>query len=189
MAKPAFLEPFEVIDGGGDSQPSEDWQNGHDAGYAEGLAASEAEQNVLSAALVQTFSDMRFGYHEAREHMMVALRPMFDSLIKAFVPAFAHEMLVPHIVAELAAKAMENADAPVTISVAPGQRADVADALSRFTDLPFELHGDAALSPAQAILHSTQGEVAIDLDSLIAQTKDILSALLDITEQQRSEHG
>jgi flagellar biosynthesis/type III secretory pathway protein FliH len=189
MAKPAFLEAFEVIDGGADAQPSEDWHDGYSAGYAEGLTASAADQSLLSAALVQAFADMRFGYHEAREHMIKALGPMFESLIHAFVPAFAQEMLTPHIAAQLAAKAIENADATVTISVAPEQQAAVAAALAKFTDLPFELHGDPALSAAQAILHSNSGEVAIDLDSLIAQTQDILSALLDFTDNKGIKHG
>lgn len=188
MSRPAILEAFEVIDGRSGDAPSEDWLDGHTTGYAEGLAASESDQSALSAALVQGFADMRFGYHEARDHMIGTLRPMFESLINAFVPDFAHELLSAHIVESLATKAKTNIDAPVTISIAPSQQTHVAAALERFTDLPFVLHGDPALSSGQAILHSAQGEVAIDLDSLIAQTQEILSALLDVSEQ-RADHG
>lgn len=188
MPRPAILEAFEVINGGVGNQPSADWLDGHNAGYSEGLAASEAEQEALSAALVQTFADMRFGYQEARNHMATSLRPLFESLITAFAPAFAKEMLAPHIAEQLASIAVASIDSPVTISVAPSQHDELLKSLALLTDLPFTLHGDPALRPNQAILNSTQGEIAVDLDSIIAQTQDILTALLDQTERE-ADHG
>lgn len=189
MGKPAFLESFELIEGGGDAPPSDDWNDGHSAGFAEGLAAAAEDQSALTSGLVQTFADMRFGYKEARNHMIAALGPMFQSLIGAFAPAFAKEMLVPHIAAQLSANAIANVGATVILSVHPGQKDGVAAALAEWTDLPFRLQADPSLAPDQAILTSTLGEVAIDLDGLIAQTQDILSALLDTSEQQGTNHG
>lgn len=188
MAKPAFLEAFEVVEGGASEAPSDDWIAGHAAGIAEAIASSQSDQSALSNDLVQALADMSFGYQEALSHMAQSLEPLFRQLIEKFVPGFAQEMLVPVICNALIEAARSEISAPIRLAVSSSQHDAVAKALGRITDLPFSLRADPTLTSGQAALHSGAGETLIDLDALMSQSQGILSALFD-TQTQRSDHG
>lgn len=188
MPKPAKLEAFELIQGGATDQPSQDWVAGHAAGLAEAAAEIQKDQADLSEQLVQTLSDMAFGYHEARAHMISALVPMFTQLIDALVPRLAHEMLVPHIAGHLADRASDAIGSPVTIALNPGEIDSVAASLAGLKDSPCKFHADPALSAGQAVIQTGADDHLLDLDDLVRQTQAILATLIDAS-QQGLNHG
>ena len=188
MAKPAFLEAFEVIEGGASSEPSDDWVAGHAAGLAEALANHQSDQQALSAELIQTLSDMSFGYHEAHGHLQRSLEPLFAALVSGFLPRFAAQMLIPMLTEELMAMATADLNSPIALCVSPGQVDAVGAAIAQLADFPIVLRPDPTLSAGQAILRGTSAETLLDFDELLTQSQGILSALVD-APSQRSEHG
>ena len=188
MARPAFLEAFEVLDGGAPSAPSDDWIAGHAAGLAEATANLQTDQTLLTRELVQTLSDMAFGYREAMAHLTASLGPLFQQLLENFVPEFARVTLVPTLVEALVEAAAFDLGAPISLAVSPDQHATVAKAVAGMQTLQLYLTADPSLASGQAVLTHKHGEVLIDFDSLIVQSQQILAALLD-TQTQRSDHG
>ena len=191
MPRPAQLEVFDTgpqLLQEAPLGPSEEWQEGHAAGFEEARQLAAADSTELRAELVQTLSDMAFGYAEAKAELLRQLEPLFDALIAGFLPGLAAQSLVPLIGERLRAAAADALDQPLVLRVAPGQIVAVSDALAQEAQLPFTAQSDPALGPGQALISgATTGEM-IDLDAVLTLTQETLAALRD-TNQERVQHG
>ena len=191
MLKPAQLEVFEVGSaplGPEPDGPSEDWQNGHAAGFEEARVLIEADANALGSELVQTLSDMSFGIAEARAEIMSQLAPLFDVLISKFLPDFAAQTLVPLVRERMLSVAAEALERPLTLRVAPDQIVAVSDALAETPHLPFTALSDPTLGAGQALISAPGHEEMVDLGAILALAQETLAALTD-TLQERSHNG
>lgn len=191
MPKPAQLEVFETGQHTISQEPAgptEDWQNGHAAGFEEARVLAEADANALGAEIVQSLSDMSFGFAEARAAVLQQLEPLFDALISKFLPEFAAQSMVPMIRDRLMAIAADAIDRPLTLSVPPDQIVAVSDLLAEAPNLPFTARSDPTLGSGQALVSAADHEEMIDLGAVLAVAQETLSALAD-TPQERSQNG
>jgi flagellar biosynthesis/type III secretory pathway protein FliH len=170
------------------SGPSEEWQEGHAAGYEEARVLFEADAARVSVELVQTLSDMGFGYAEAQADLLNGLVPLCDALIAQFLPEFARQALVPVIRDQLVEVAAAGLDEPLLLSVAPDQIVAISDALAAESHLNFTARSDPSLGAGQALISASHSERLVDLDAVLALAKETLMALVKNSEE-RSQNG
>lgn len=181
MTRPATLEVFEF----GATQalvntlgPSEEWQDGHANGFAEAQSMLGADSSRVREELLQAISDMSFGYAEAKAEILQSLSPLFEALIKTFVPDLARASLIPLIQDCLLAAATDAAQTPLVVCVPPQDVVALTDLLAMDGTLPFTAKSDPALAPGQALVSAGQAEQMIDLSAVLDAAQQTLAALL-----------
>lgn len=181
---PLLLEAFDASAPVEPSGPSPDWLDGHAAGLAEGLALgradAEAETAHLSRELSRGLQDMAFAYAEAREQVLVSLRPLFGLLMDRLLPATAAASLGPRVAELLLDAARADSMAPLVVEVHPDRLPAVQACLP--PSWPATLRPDLSLGLEGARITTPARESDLDLDACLATLRAALSAFLDSTE-------
>ena len=180
MGRPARLETFEIVGGQpGPADPATDeaWDRGYEAGYAQAMSDAAAAQARLTDEIVQSLNDQAFGYHEARDHLLRTLRPMFDQLTRVFVPRLARDMLVPRVTEILHDMAAGQMDAPVVLTVSTAMAPRFRSLVDRLDGYPLDIREDADLGDLQAVLAGADAECVLDFEHPLAEVASILAAL------------
>lgn len=185
----ALLECFDqpIASESTEDAPSADYQDGFTAGQEAARAEIAAEDQQARAALAQAFSDLAFGYHEAREHILGALRPVLSALSDKVIPDLAQAGLAERVAEYLSETLEEAAVRPVEVAVAPGAAARLEAALGVDPSLPILVREDPTLSPGQALVDTGAAEALVDTDAVAAAIRDALAALID--DERMSTHG
>jgi len=180
MTAIAFLEDFEVAPPppGPADGPSDDWRAGREAGLAEAAEYAATEQALLTETLVQAVADAAFDHAQARAAVWGGLGPLFTDVVTRFLPDLADAAFVPRIVAHLTDAARADADATLTVHVAPTRVAAVTHALAVLAGRGVACRSDPTLGDGQAMFRVADTETALDLDALRADMADILSAAI-----------
>ena len=192
MARAPLLECFDLADKQSDpdiaTKPSAEWCEGHAAGLTEGLARAALMQTALSADIAQCFSDMGFGYAEARAQLLHALKPLFGALIKRVLPGFAETALATQIVARLQEAAERDSSAPLELSVNPARIEGLSRLLPYAVGIPVLLIADQDVKLDQAVLRAIQSETLLDVGAVLEGVQTALEAIFE-TVDERVNHG
>ncbi len=191
---PILLEAFDTpLPPSPDAEPTgppPEWLDGYAAGFEAGLAQGKAEAEAhathLSQELAQSLQDMTFGYAEAREQVLLSLRPLFRLLGERLLPAMVVEGLGSWIAEALLEAARADTEQPLTVELHPTRIEAVRACLP--PGLPAILRENPALGPGAARLLRADRESELDLDTCLAVLSEALSALLDDTALKVS-HG
>ncbi len=182
---PILLEAFDAPPPAPEpSGPSSDWLEGQAVGLAEGFARgraeAEAESAHLSHELSRSLHEMAFAYAEAREQVLVSLRPLFGLVMDRLLPATAAAALGPRIAEMLIEAARADSAAPLVVEVHPDRLPAVQASLP--PGWPAILRADPSLGRDGARITTPARESDLDLDACLATLRGALSALLDSTE-------
>lgn len=179
----------ELIDG---SQLEEERLAAFDRGYAAGwddsCKAAESRAADSQDALRARLQDLGFTFHEARAHVMQAMQPMLEAIMRHAVPKVLAATLGRRLVAEFEEMMRGTSDADIALLVAPGETPMVDEALADITALPIIIEEDPAIEPGQFHLRLGAKEREIDLNELGTRLEDALSALAAINKDTLS-HG
>ena len=156
--------------------PNEDYLNGFAEGEAAAKEAFAQDQLTLKSELVQSVSDMAFGYEEASAQMIANLDPLFKVMLKKLLPATLSKGLNAMLYDLLISTAKIDALAPITISVHPDQLEAAKSALED-TTANLLLQSDLSLGPHAALTQSVSGESVLDLDAALSEINGVLDAL------------
>jgi len=151
------------------------------AGFAEGRAHADAEQGQFSAEIIQSLTDMSFGYAEARGHLLLSLRPLFAVLVDRFLPALAKEGFAAQLADRLLEVAANDLMTPIDLCVHPEHIAGLKNVIGQ-AGMPIKLRGDPKLGRGQAKLSSPEVQTMLDLDEMLDATRAVLSAIFYIQE-------
>lgn len=164
---------------------------GYDAGFAAGEQAARAAQHHIDAALVQSLSDLAFGFEEARQQVLQGISPLFLALVDQLLPRIVDESFHARLAETLMDLATERSRTPVRLIVHPDQVAAVAALLPSVSGLEFDLHQDPEVGQHGALISQGTSEALLDLDDLIEDIRRTLSALFDQSDpsQELSNHG
>ena len=185
MGRLLILEPFDrAVPEPVDAPPSPDWQAGHRAGMAEGLAQADARQSALREDVAQAMIDIVFTYAEARTQILRGLGPLFQAVMDKLLPQIARDVLFPHILDHLTTAAEADSGAPMRLTVHPSARPGLVQSLPTTLLLPIVIDTDPALGPGQVMLLHRDTETTLDLDGLTHGMRAILAALFDETERK-----
>ncbi len=164
------------------------YEEGYRAGWDDGSAAQAEDQARLSAELARNLQALSFTYHEARQHVLAALRPFLTEAVARVLPLAARAALAPMIAEALLPLAEEAADAPVEVRINPAARTAVEAAVPESGSLPRRLVEDPELGEGQALLRLGGAEARIDLDAAVQRIAAALADFFTLTETE-PHHG
>ena len=155
------------------------YERGYAAGWDDALRAEQEAQSHISAELARNLQDLGFTFHEARNHVMRAIEPFLEELLKKFLPKLAHGS-VPGMVHEVLMPVVESgSDAPIDLTVPVGTKKLVDPFVASVKSAPVRVVEEPSLTDGQAILRSGIIESQVDLSEAIeriTQARDDLYA-------------
>jgi len=165
----------------------EAFENGYKSGWDDASRAHEDGQSSIATELGQNLRDLSFTYHEARDHLIRALAPLFQTVITTLVPPLADNGLAAHVALQLGQLAGENSDAPIEISVAPENQDKITRLLDPTLPMTVNVVPDSTLGEGQATLTFGNEEREIDISDIV---ENIIATLGSFTNQsmEASKH-
>lgn len=164
------------------------FDKGYSAGWEDANAAQADDQARIRADLARHLQSLGFTYHEARAHVLSALKPLLTQITARLLPEMAREALAPLVLETLMPLAEGLADQPVGLVLNPAARPAVEALIGQATGLPLDLREEPTLGEGQVYLRLGSAEARVDLDAAVAGIAAAVRAFFDLTEQERS-HG
>lgn len=170
---------------GGEEARLSAYDDGYAAGWEDALAARDDEAARLRDAVGQAFQTMGFSYHEARMHILHALRPLLEAMVSTLLPRLAAEAIGPMVAEVMMTLAADGADHPVVLRVHPSARSAVEGFLTPPSSLPLTVIDDGQLAPGQVVVQAGPSGARVDLDGAIAEIAAALAAFYDLLPAER----
>ena len=191
MALARFLEDFDAPDPAEPKGPAVETLPGYEAGFAAGQQAARQAAHQLDAELVQTLTEMGFGFAEARLALLSALEPLFEALTGTLLSDLADDLFQARLVSALNEAAGRQLGQPIRLAVSPGQVEAVARLLPRVGGIALDVQPDTRLAPRSALISQGTSEEAIDLDAVLTGISQILDSVGTATREAEeiARHG
>jgi len=126
----------------------------YNEGYADGLAAAEAQfaadQSRLTDDLIASVSANVLSQQALQQEVTVAVQPLLDAMINTLLPAALAPALHAHLADIVQTALLEDGRMPITLRVAPAQCAKVQEVLSGMDTANLQIVPDPSLSDASA---------------------------------------
>lgn len=173
MAQPLRLEVFETLEipeGPAMMMPEqiEDirlsaYERGYLAGWEDGSAQVDADANARRTSIERQVESLSFTYHEARGHVLKALRPVLEAMIVCVLPVAARASVVPVLIETLLPLAQASAEAPVLLRLPRGARPGFTAAIEGLVMPPLDIQETDDLADGQAEFVFGAAETRVDL--------------------------
>lgn len=164
------------------------FESGYTAGWEDAVAAQSDDQTRVSADLARNLQTLSFTYHEARGHVLQAIRPLIVEMTSRLLPAMARDTLAPMVLETLMPLADEIAETPVTLVLNPAARGPVEALLEQATGLPLQIEEEASLGEGQVYIRLGAVETKVDLDQVTADITQAVRAFFSLTQKEKP-HG
>ena len=189
-AEPAPPPPpqIEIDPGAFEEERLAAFEKGYTAGWDDAIAAQEAEGTKLRSDLGQNLQDLSFTYHEARQEILMALRPLLVDIAAKLLPAMARQTLAQMVAEQLQPLAESATSVPITILASPLSLPLIEEVLGKSSGLPLVFTGDTTLGEGQVYLKFAETETRIDLDGVIRLIADAIDTYFSAS-QQEAAHG
>jgi len=164
------------------------FEKGYTAGWDDAVAAQEAEGARLRTDLAQNLQELSFTYHEAREQVLMALRPLLVDIAAKLLPTMARQTLSHMVADQLQPLAESSTSVPISILANPVSLPQIEDVLRSLSSLPLVYVPDASLGEGQVYLKFAETETRIDLDGVIGLISEAIDTYFS-ANQQEAAHG
>jgi flagellar biosynthesis/type III secretory pathway protein FliH len=164
------------------------FEQGYTAGWDDATSAQSDDQTRIRADLARNLQSLAFTYHEARAHVLQAIRPLIVEMTGRLLPVLARESLAPVVLEALMPMADGLADAPLTLVLNPAVRASVEQLLEQATSLPLVIEEEASLSEGQVYIRFGPSETRVDLTQATTDIATAVHAFFSVAQQEKS-HG
>ncbi|WP_339109012.1 flagellar biosynthesis protein [Thioclava sp. GXIMD4216] len=161
------------------------FEKGYSAGWEDAVAAQNAEQARLRADLGQNLQALSFTFHEARQHVLDAMRPLLVDMTAKVLPVVARQTLAQTIAEQVMPLADGLADTPLTVVVNPNSIEQVQELLSQEKSLPLTFVAEETLGEGQVYLRFGGKETHIDLDGVIALIGDAIASYFGAVQKEQ----
>lgn len=164
------------------------FEKGYSAGWDDAVAAQEAEGARLRADIGQNLQELSFTYHEARQNVLMALKPLLSEMAAKLLPALARQSLAQMVAEQLFPLAESLSSVPITVVANPHSLPQIEEVMAQRSGLPLVFAAEPSLSEGQAYLKFAETETRIDLDEVI----HLISAAIEsyfTANQQEPVHG
>ncbi|QFU10272.1 hypothetical protein PARPLA_00163 [Rhodobacteraceae bacterium THAF1] len=183
------LVPLAVIDGERlEAEKLATFDKGYTAGWDDATDAYKAEADGAERALAARMEELGFTFHEARAHVMSALRPLLSGIVETIVPRVLQETLGHRLEQAMHQLADGQPDPEVLINVCPDDAEQMANCLSAHARFPTRIEADDSLGPG--LIHIRLGQSAREIDlSIVEATLNDALAALDTLNEETLSHG
>jgi len=167
-----------------ESQRLAAFEEGYQAGWEDAARSFTESHQKLSADLANNLEDLSFTFHEARAHVLKAIEPVLHDVTIKLLPEIARASLPALVSEKLDALCRQCAEAPVTISVAPGARAAIAAVLPEKPGFPLEIVEEPTLAEGQAFLHLGQIEHSVDTTRAVQELTAAIHDFFSLNDER-----
>jgi len=198
MPVPIRLEVFETRTASGELQlltPEQieeirlnAYERGYHAGWEDAGNQREEEDRARRAEVERQLQELAFTYHEVRGHLLKALRPVFEAILETVAPAAARASIVPLVTEQLLAVAGNLSEAPVTLRVSAGTRANFEAALDGLVTPPLKIVECEEIAPLQVAIAFDAQETQIDLAEVAKELRTAIDRFYLIQTEELT-HG
>lgn len=164
------------------------FEKGYSAGWDDAVQAQDVEAARFRSDLGQNLQELSFTYHEARQHLLEALRPLLIDMAAKVLPAIARQTLGQIVAEQLTPLAEALTSAPITIVANPDSLPQIREVLADRASLPLVFAEEASLGEGQVYLKFAETETRIDLDGVITLITEAINTYFR-ANQQEQEHG
>lgn len=164
------------------------FEQGYTAGWDDASAAQGNDQTRIRADLARNLQSLAFTYHEARTHVLQAIRPLIVEMTNRLLPEMARDTLAPIVLETLMPLADELADAPLTLVLNPAARPAVEGLLERATGLPLVIEEEPSLGEGQVYIRFGSVEAKVDLGQVTAEIAQAVQGFFSLA-QKETKHG
>lgn len=161
------------------------FDKGYAAGWDDATAAQSDDQARIRADLARHLQSLGFTFHEARSHVLAALKPLLMQIVARLLPEMSRETLAPVVLETLMPLAEAMADQPVALVLNPAARPAVESLIGQATGLPLDLREEPTLGEGQVYLRLGAEEVLVDLDRAVAEIAASVRDFFDLAEKER----
>jgi flagellar assembly protein FliH len=162
------------------------YERGYAAGWEDGGQSVEADEAARRAAFARQAEHLNFTYHEARGHVLAALKPLFTAMLEGVLPVAARASVVPLVIEQLLPLANAAAETPITLRVARGMQAEFEAAFAGQVLPPLDLVETDDLAEGEAEFHFEALHTRIDLDHAVEAIRRAIARFYMIqTEESR----
>jgi len=163
------------------------FEKGYQAGWDDAVAAQNSETTRLHGDLGRNLQALSFTFHEARRHMLDALRPLLIDMTAKVLPEVARLSLPALVADQLMPLAEDLASAPVTVIANPAALPQIEEILTRDDTLPLAFASENSLSEGQVYLRFSETETRIDLDAVIATISQAVATYFNSSAEEPSD--
>lgn len=184
-ADPTPADPTEAEDEGRLAA----YEQGYGAGWEDATKAQGDSKAEIEAEVAQHLQRLAFGYQEARQNVLQSLEPLLTEITHRLLPAMARETLAPLVLEAVMPLAETLADAPITLRVAPGARAEVERMLGDAVGLPCRIIVDDGLTAGCVLIASDRAELRVDIDSAVAAITQAIRDFFVVSRTEMADAG
>ncbi|MEO9651163.1 MAG: ABC transporter ATP-binding protein [Roseobacter sp.] len=167
-----------------EDQKLEAFETGYQAGWDDATKAQNDTQEKISAELGQNLLDLSFTYHEALSKLTMSLEPAMQQILEKLLPEIANKALGPHILEQISALMKQKIKGPVEIVVNPKNFNTVQAMVGDKSSESVVIVGEESLGEGQAFIRIGIEEQQIDLDSIVAEIMQAMTAFFHESAQE-----
>ncbi|MEP1613279.1 MAG: ABC transporter ATP-binding protein [Roseobacter sp.] len=167
-----------------EDQKLEAFEAGYQAGWDDATKAQNDTQEKISAELGQNLLDLSFTYHEALSKLTMSLEPAMQQILEKLLPEIANKALGPHILEQISALMKQKIKGPVEIVVNPKNFNTVQAMVGDKSSESVVIVGEESLGEGQAFIRIGIEEQQIDLDSIVAEIMQAMTAFFHESAQE-----
>ncbi len=164
------------------------FEKGYSAGWDDAIAAQDAETTRLRSDLGQNLQSLSFTYHEARQNVLDALRPLLVEMAAKVLPALARDTLAQTVAEQLMPLADEITVRPVTVVASPVSLPQIRELLASERSLPLVFQAEPSLGDCQVYLRFAKTETRVDLDRVVEAIGEAITTYFSV-EKEEAAHG
>ncbi|MBZ4023654.1 hypothetical protein CKO11_14465 [Rhodobacter sp. TJ_12] len=166
------------------------FEKGYTAGWDDAIAAQEAEGVKLRSELAQNLQELSFTYHEARQQVLGALRPLLVDIVAKMLPAMARQTLAQMVVEQLDPLSEQATSVPIAVVAHPASLPMIEDVMANRSSLPLVFQPEPSLGEGQVYLKFAETETRIDLDGVIGAIGKAIDTYFSANQdQEEAAHG
>ena len=159
-----------------EEQKLQSFEDGYQAGWDDAVKAQSRTAQHISSALAANLQDASFQYHEMRATLNKSAQGILQQIVQTTLPTVAQASLGARICEEIIGQVRNALEAKIVVAVAPSSVDAVKTVLGDTLSDPFDVVGDAAMPPDQAVLRIDQSEIEIDMARVLAEIDCAVSA-------------
>lgn len=164
------------------------FEEGYQAGWSDADKNHSSEQTSIGDEFVQILRDMSFTYEEALTRLNRGLKPLFDQVLKSFLPKTTSAALRAHVIEQLVQLAAIQTKAQITLRISEDSLPAIEDLLEGVElQLPVSLSGDPTLSSNQIFVGLDTLEREINLDAVCLEITTAMNAFNFHTQPERPD--
>lgn len=188
-AEPAARpEPFALDRGEFEEERLAAFEKGYAAGWDDAIAAQEAEGLRLRSDIGQNLQELAFSYHEARQHVLAALKPLLLEIASKLLPAMARQSLAQMVSEQLLPLAEAMTSVPISVVANPLSLPMIEEVMAGQSALPLVFVAEPSLGEGQVYLKFAETETRVDLDAVIRLITEAIHTYFS-ANQQEPAHG